>query len=412
MNYPRRFYCTLICIAIFLLASSARATEEGFTISGTLIIAFANANGLVVVTDSMQTRNQTQLAEPGQKLMKYDERTVCAIAGLGRVNIPAIPELSTQILGVIAAFRDGEIAQPKKLSFQRRLNGISGSLSFYLATISDVLTIKYHSDEPKDYGLELIMAGYDVDGKSKVGFLSLRAEPRPSNQGPRWRFRVVQNKVTSVDKSLLYCRGGIPILADKIMMNPEKYNSPVIKAWAKSKTTDAGASLTLNQLRTLGCELVRRTGKKFVEVGGECQTAVIATGKIQVIKQPQFDDPVRPIKLNIFSQLTFGDEGLIRGPYATSFITPPGVISLYEDSSFSKTQMPVSLDSKIFINCEFRNTDVQYDGRFTFLDNTDRVLNSSLEFGPAVDIKSAMAQHLIHDFTWVTIDGLPGPYEF
>jgi 20S proteasome alpha/beta subunit len=57
-------------------------------------MTLGNSNGIVVMTDSMQPMGGRQLPEPGKKLLKYDDQLVCAIAGLGGVNVPAMHRLS------------------------------------------------------------------------------------------------------------------------------------------------------------------------------------------------------------------------------------------------------------------------------------------------------------------------------
>jgi hypothetical protein len=97
-----------IAVLVFLSTSvGAYAQDEAddSLVHGTINIALGNENGIIVLTDSMLTGATGQLREPGQKLFKLDDRTVCALAGF--VSAPAassqtwIPELDTNVGAII-----------------------------------------------------------------------------------------------------------------------------------------------------------------------------------------------------------------------------------------------------------------------------------------------------------------------
>ena len=99
-----------VMLALPLVAEARSNVEDDFVAHGTINIVLANENGLVVLTDSMITAGDRQLPEPGQKLFKLDDRTVCAIAGF--VSAPApIRALYTSTSAIIQA-------QPAVLSVQ------------------------------------------------------------------------------------------------------------------------------------------------------------------------------------------------------------------------------------------------------------------------------------------------------
>ena len=72
-------------------ANSSTQQGQGIVIRGTLNAALANTNGIVVVTDSIQTSGSHQLTDPGKKLFKVDQDTVCTIAGFGSEKLSCSP---------------------------------------------------------------------------------------------------------------------------------------------------------------------------------------------------------------------------------------------------------------------------------------------------------------------------------
>jgi hypothetical protein len=393
---------------VSLAALPVAAThEDDMTTSGTLIMAFANANGIVVITDSMQTRAGIQLTEPGQKLMKYNDQLVCAVAGLGKFGVPAIPKLSAEMLGVVAAYRDDEERQHKVTSMSQKLGAISGILRFYLDTIADANEITSSVADASNYNLELMLVGYDSDKKAKVGELELRAIPHSNSSGQRrWEFREVSNKVSLVTPQFGYALGGMWDVAGRVLKKPTGTN-PVIASFAQTLIKDGGTSLSLSQMKSLGYEIMTRTEKKYKEVGGPRQTAILTRGAVQSVSQPSFPELPRPLKLVVFEQMVIGEGGMT-GPHAMDFLLQPDMISIFEDVIFNKTPTPLVLDGNIFVNCKVRNSEVRYSGGFTFFDTTDTVSNSSLNFfHHGGDPDSAFAKHLFHDYQWTTINGSP-----
>src|SRR5882724_11794180 len=104
-------YLTLGVFLIFT-AKASSGQENYKSTHGTLITVMGNKQGIVVVADSMGTSldssgHSQQLAIPFQKLMGYDEHTVCATAGLlssvsrkkSEPGREVLPQLNLQVLG-------------------------------------------------------------------------------------------------------------------------------------------------------------------------------------------------------------------------------------------------------------------------------------------------------------------------
>ncbi|MGI0084647.1 MAG: hypothetical protein ACREBQ_06150, partial [Nitrososphaerales archaeon] len=127
---------------LFSLPQTKPLSTSDLTTFGTLILALGNSNGIVVVTDSMASYRDAsgthQSPTPAQKLLKYDEHTVCAIAGLGSARVHVAHELDADILGVVQSYRDEVERQGLKQPIASALQGLSAVLQTYLGGIAEL----------------------------------------------------------------------------------------------------------------------------------------------------------------------------------------------------------------------------------------------------------------------------------
>jgi len=100
-------------------------------VRGTLNVVLGNREGVVAMTDSMQTvvsaTGQTaQLREPGKKLFQLDAYTVCTIAGFGSASLPSAPEFNASAAGIIERYAEELTRQPfRRASFREKLSALS-----------------------------------------------------------------------------------------------------------------------------------------------------------------------------------------------------------------------------------------------------------------------------------------------
>jgi hypothetical protein len=93
-------------VPFLTLFATVAAVDGDYSTYGTLIGVLGNKNGTVVFTDSRASYKDAKgvlQIKPGdfQKLLQFDDGTVCAIAGLGSANVHVASELNADILGVI-----------------------------------------------------------------------------------------------------------------------------------------------------------------------------------------------------------------------------------------------------------------------------------------------------------------------
>jgi len=141
-----------------------------------------NKAGIVAMTDSRVTyvdpqgRETPDLIHPIQKLMKYDEQVVCAVAGaldippgmFGKPEDELLKKLDTQVLGLVQFYGDAVRRSGKPQSMTDTLDGLSAVIRNEFQILSDInSSLKPAFDF--GYHVELFLAGRDLDGKLKIG---------------------------------------------------------------------------------------------------------------------------------------------------------------------------------------------------------------------------------------------------
>jgi 20S proteasome alpha/beta subunit len=101
------FAKTIAMIVLFLYGANGPvigAQDETKINRGTVNIALANANGIVLLTDSVQSHKEADVwhhLQPVQKLFRLDDKTVCSIAGFASEGGWIPPQLNTEVSGII-----------------------------------------------------------------------------------------------------------------------------------------------------------------------------------------------------------------------------------------------------------------------------------------------------------------------
>jgi 20S proteasome alpha/beta subunit len=173
--------CALLLLSLIIVAEE-NPMDNG-VVHGTINIALGNKNGLVVLTDSMLTAIDTagthQLPNPGQKLFKLDDRTVCAVAGF--ISAPAasarfsMSDLNTNTSAIIREYVRQSAPQSRQ-SIAEKLRTLTALFRLHLAMIANVRSAAGGPTPINAYRFQLIVAGYDIDDKPKIGRIVLRTE--------------------------------------------------------------------------------------------------------------------------------------------------------------------------------------------------------------------------------------------
>jgi hypothetical protein len=402
MRIPTLSLVIFLCFAAsaYPQQSQSPPTTEHPTTFGTLIGAYGNANGIVVVTDSMLTVVTPEgitypKIDPGQKLLELDDRTVCAIAGINQLGVQADPDLDADILGLI---QDYKSQLREKESLMRTLQGLSGMLQFYL---SEIATIQVATKRPMPLGtykLDLLLVGYDIDGLPKIGSLVIAVEQGIGRSGHTEILpKVTEFSLTTVEKEFVYKTHGLDDIAQKILGNPDKYEGYLIleKYSDARAAADCGASLSLPDIEELGRTVLTITSMTYKrQVGLNKQVAVFKDGLVVSLDQPRFLDLKKPLPLTVFQDVNFGSGRIV---------TMGNAVKFYDSAWFTGTprQIPdprdfVPLDSAIFVNCHFKNKLLYYNGGPLYFDDTNVFDNVEIVFGAEAQERPELVQ-MLHD---------------
>lgn len=381
--------CALVGMVLTALLSSQPQllSPENYSTYGTLVGALGNANGVVVFTDSRASFTDASgaprhLQGDFQKLIQFNDTTVCAIAGLGSARVHVAHELDADLLGVVESFRD-ELQNHPKQSILTELTGLSASLTFYLNGIAEVNAHTGFADDVSHYHLALLLVGFDLDGLAKIGELSLRVTPHRQTDGStRWQTSVEVLQVENIQKKLTAALTGMWDVADDALKRPEKYGGhPILEKYRSSMNKDQGASMAVDDLEELGRTLTSLTTEKYPEqVGGQTQIALLRSGESIRFVQPNFPPPKKPFRLVAFIHSSISPSSrpspviLLRG----------NPVKFYEATQFigpSPEPGHMELDGGIFVGCTFANMVLWYNGGPFYLDSTDKFDNSELAFG-------------------------------
>lgn len=361
MQYSLNFCFTKIACLFFCLTVAPCSLIAQDTVHGTLITILGNRQGIVVVADSMGTdRNGNQLRNPVQKIMQYDDRTVIATAGLLQSGVQVMPNLTTQLLGVIAQYRDNIKAHGVQQSMEDTVQGLVAALSLTMERLANVQAATGVPEDTigKAFALELRMAGYDVGWKRLIVSVDMGVTPRRlSNGAVIWSTVAGPIHPRQIKDSLEIVPAGLREIEDAMLAHPEQYSdAPIMQEYIKSKKLDDGASLTIEQMKTLGQLFKDRTANVDARVGSKDQIAVIDVGRVEPLDLPGSLLPItKPIP---FSTWFCAPGAYILGVGSAGGIVGEDVV--FEDCTFK--QLRLELDGKAFVHCVFEDTELYYNG--------------------------------------------------
>jgi 20S proteasome alpha/beta subunit len=369
-----------------LLAVAGQNPADDSIIHGTINIALGNENGLVVLTDSMITAGTQQLSEPGQKLFKLDDRTVCSIAGFVSAQAAsaraAVPDLNVSTSAIIHEYIRQSVRQAPQ-SIAERLHTLSVIFRINLSAIANVRDALGNATGTDGYRFQVIVAGYDTDDKLKIGRITFRTDNTSLSSD------VEDASISDVQQQLMWRLNGMPDVAIQILQHPEAGpKDPAIDLYATSLHENGGRSLTVDQMVQLAKRLAYYTSKAHPEVGGPNQVAVFKKSQIVSIDQPTFPEPPRPLfrfSLVVNSHFTY-----------SSVVFGKGNTSVFVRCSW--TGMQHELDGHYYIGSRFTNSVLIYDGGDVNIGDTNLVADSMLLLGPHAIFENEVVRRLTTTF--------------
>lgn len=377
-----------VVVAAMWFCSAANARKNArYTpvVHGTINIVLANENGFVVLTDSMLTSGSKQLREPGQKLFQLDDKTVCTIAGFVAASGGPHYLLYTSTGSIIRDYRQ-QLARKPPLSIDAKLTSLATLFRFYLSSVAIVRDVTGRTTLIRDYQLQLTVAGYDTDGKPKIGKITLQM-PRNS-----LTLEIQSASISDVGANLIWSLAGEPDVAAGLLHNPRlDEGDTALQRYSTSLRENRGQSLTIREMEELASSLARHTANAYPSVGGPNQIAILQHGRVISVDQPAFpDSPKALLRYNLF----VGDDFL-----GDSFSI--GGTALFVTTMFSQGHL--RLDGDYFFAGTFTQTTITYDGGFMYFDPTNKVDDCVLIIGPHAKRQSKTVRDLTRGFTWSRI---------
>jgi hypothetical protein len=386
-----------IVLGILLLAThSARADESPHVSRGTLITAMGNKQGIVLMTDSMVTYTDTSghswqdPRKPVQKLMRYNDKWVCATAGLLSLAKPKIspgpdtlsPRLQSQVLGLIKFYADAMKKQGTSQSMADALAALSALIRQHFTIRANIDFSIGVPDEAnlEAYQMELFLAGSDIDGQLKIGRVDIALRSEHWSDGKaHWIAVEKENdcKLRTIKNELTICKGGIDTIEKDMLAHPEAYTeASVMKDFVAQMHKDNGASLTIDQMEKLGHLFKVQTAYFEPAVGGPDEVATITKDEIKLKGVDGFDPLLKPSPMIILScqtGMTF--------PISSYLNLPDNHTPLFFQHCVI-FQEEHKLDGNIYVQCIFRDSNLLYLGGDTLFAEDNQIEGkSSLSVG-------------------------------
>jgi hypothetical protein len=383
---------TLILLALFTQTVSAaeQTSPESEVVRGTVNVALGNKNGIVVLTDSMLSGpDGPHPNQPGKKLFRVDERTVCAMAGFYAGPAP-ITDLNTSTQAIISEYiRQSATQKPQTIS--ERLQALATTFNLYLTTIANIQDTTPSLKPPSLnwYELQLIVAGYDLDERPKIGRIVLRTRVRRGYISSE----TDELSVISVEAKLEKKLNGMDDVAQDLLGHPElQPDDIVLQEYATSKSNSGGEDLTVDGMKKLAERLAFYTSKVHREVGGKNQVAVFQADHTLNIEQQMFPEPPRPLA-NFNLVVGFSDIGNFRNTWPQPSNVPVVCVRCEWQGTIS------TLDGIYLIGSSYTDSFVRYDGGLIELGDT-KVTNTELVIGPDAKRDSEKVRRVISGYPW------------
>lgn len=419
---------TLLLSSLMLQPSMTNAPDHVEREYGTVNIFLAVGTTLVAVTDSMLTSMTGQHSPTGTKLYKLDHRTICAIAGL--YSDPGPDGFNRLAVVVPEIIRDISVRETRRnfqhASFADRAGEVAYLFSHQLTShLQAMVANSMVSLKDEDSTVELTIAGYDEDGTLKLAEITLKpsgkledvhfvsarrkhglanpiCELRGGTQTANWVHESQNSETSFVIRSVgdeFFCEvAGIQDVAENLLnLHPRFLGDSVEQRYYRAPK--AGEILSPDDLEKLAVGLERRTEEDEAKkhsflVGGDVEVAVLSNG--MVVEDPPTLTPQDVGQSLRVAQVLHSTIHCESGALQRDFVGPP----------FSQLQMTITdctqpLDEIIFHDSTFIDSTLTYMGSqpLIFADS-NQIVRSTLQLGPAVDLNNPKVKHLVCAFRW------------
>jgi hypothetical protein len=294
-------------------------------------------------------------------------------------------DLNTSTSAIIHEYVRQSAPQSRQ-SIAEKLRALASLFSIHLDMIANVRNTLGNPTSIDAYSFQLIVAGYDIDDKPKIGRIAFRTK----NSTGSLISEIEDASLLNVEEKLVWQLNGMPDVAEQILLHPEsKPEDAAIKLYATSLTENGGQSLTLEQMVELAKRLAYYTSQAHREVGGRNQVAIFKKSQAVSIDQPAFPEPPRPLfRFSLVVDSHFSYSSVVFAKGSPSVFVRCSLVGVQHD-----------LDGNYYIGSEFANSVLTYDGGDVNLGNTNRVTDSMLLLGPHAILESEIVRRLTATFS-------------
>jgi len=435
----RRESLKLLTTFLYLSALAYGSDQPVSASHGTINVILANKQGIVAVTDTRITFSNRSFLDGAPKLFVVDDHTICTIAGWysdpGQVINEQGPDADKRAPAAAAIpgiFREGLInrrAEMSKLTLDEKLTYIARIVAGFMQSTNHLHTA---AGEPLNPSIsEITLAGFE-DGRAKIEQVDLIPDINGNVSSPKL------HKVVEVHDTLTIVLRGVTSIAEEASTHPSSQRpmTPVLEAYAKSKKTGQGRSLSLESMAAFGGELERLTAEKCKGVGGPIQIAKMTEAgplRLEFIKDgraskptpiPSLEAVANRITENMNGNELTGDPNrpnpmigmAIMDPWSmqaldssrsrrTVFIPivlESGELPLVTGGKFRYLEQP--LDDFAFSNVTFDHCILTYAGSDnSMFGKSNKIIASELHLANGVDSTSPFVKGLRADFPTLKI---------
>jgi hypothetical protein len=160
-----------------------------------------------------------------------------------------------EVPGIIAAFKSEIATNAKTLTFDQKVLTLSGMVTLLLGQHSTENDFATDHHQPPGYKVQLLFAGYDLDGSSKIAKLEIT-----------YRGEVIYQKVETVNDQFSYFTAGMDQRAQTRLSNPDAHfeTAPAMNDYISAFRSQQTGRLNLNQLRALA-EHLKDDAAQFIQ---------------------------------------------------------------------------------------------------------------------------------------------------
>jgi hypothetical protein len=249
--------CLLLTITIDAQQLSYSPMSDGVA-SGTLNIAVANLNGIVIATDSRETTGIQARNDTSKKLFRTGQSIAMAIAGFSRLLYQSPYQF--EVAATIAKrYKDYAISE-KPSSLADQADWCAHIFGCKLNQLASILSTYSHYGKKLD--MSIMVAGLGTGDTAEIHLIRFRPKFERSGFDSSY-FAMVEwfgdTPLRATSDSVIYRTVGVSYIADPILQGKYRGANKLLKDYTERYRTRSTGSMTLQELKLLVIEIFKET---------------------------------------------------------------------------------------------------------------------------------------------------------